>query len=642
MTFSKDKLATRVAGKEAMAAFAPFVPTMVGGAADLSESTKTRCRAARARTTPSARPGRNVFFGVREHGMGGAVNGMAAHGGIVRPYGSTFLQFADYMRGSIRLSALMGLHVAWVFTHDSVGLGEDGPTHQPVEHLAALRAIPQPHGDPPGRRQRDRRGVARRSSRTSTGRGALALSRQDVPPFGRGENGVADATGLARGAYVLREAAGRARDDRRHRHRGDGRARRRRPARRRGHSRAGRLDAELGAVRRAGRRVPGGDDPRGARLGLGRGGRHDGLGALGGQRVGIDRFGASAPGPEVLERLGITPEAVAQRVRDAARLSPDRGLNSARTSADTWAVMLMYPRSTRRIARGPQCGPRGDGARGTRTPDLLGAIQALSQLSYSPAGRPSVSGGHASHELPRQAGHLLRPRRRRPDGVGGVRPLPPRRRQRDAARPTRAWRATRPSPLNLTREARTRRGRDRRARSSTTAQVGAALRSGDDARAAGAAARAAREHRRHAHRDRPQPRDGRRHRRRDRRLPRRSAQLVDGRDRPQGTLAVSVASAPAFAAPRRRRDRPGRDRRDARRRRSASTLRGVPLGTAARAPRRWSSAGRGRSAPPRFDAPGFDGAGLARDRARAGVRRRRGQQQQSRVLIGAAAASASC
>ena len=78
--------------------------------------------------------------------MGAAVNGMAGHGGILRPYGSTFLQFADYMRGAIRLSALMGLEVAWVFTHDSVALGEDGPTHQPVEHLAALRAIPGPSG----------------------------------------------------------------------------------------------------------------------------------------------------------------------------------------------------------------------------------------------------------------------------------------------------------------------------------------------------------------------------------------------------------------------------------------------------------------------------------------------------------------
>src|SRR6476659_6280730 len=125
--WEKDKLSTRAAGQKAMAAFEDFVPTMVGGEADRFTHDKA---------------GRNVFFGVREHGMGGAVNGMSGHGGIVRPYGSTFLQFADYMRGSVRLSALMGLEVAWVYTHDSVGLGEDGPTHQPIEHLAALRAIP--------------------------------------------------------------------------------------------------------------------------------------------------------------------------------------------------------------------------------------------------------------------------------------------------------------------------------------------------------------------------------------------------------------------------------------------------------------------------------------------------------------------
>jgi transketolase len=140
--WGKDKLATRAAGQKAMAAFSPCVPTMVGGAADLSESTKTEFPGADDERYTREHARRNVFFGVREHGMGAAVNGLCAHGGIVRPYGSTFLQFADYMRGSVRLSALTALPVAWVYTHDSVGLGEDGPTHQPVEHLAALRAIP--------------------------------------------------------------------------------------------------------------------------------------------------------------------------------------------------------------------------------------------------------------------------------------------------------------------------------------------------------------------------------------------------------------------------------------------------------------------------------------------------------------------
>ena len=108
--WSKDALATRVAGKESMAAFGAHVPTMVGGAADLSGSTNTVFPGGESERFTATQAGRNVYFGVREHGMGGAVNGMAAHGGIVRPYGSTFLQFADYMRGSIRLSALMGLH----------------------------------------------------------------------------------------------------------------------------------------------------------------------------------------------------------------------------------------------------------------------------------------------------------------------------------------------------------------------------------------------------------------------------------------------------------------------------------------------------------------------------------------------------
>ena len=202
--WGKDSLATRAAGGAAMAAFAAFTPTMIGGAADLTESTKTEFPDSPlfARPTPN---GRNVKFGVREHGMGGAVNGMAAHGGIVRPYGSTFLQFADYMRGAIRLSALMGLEVAWVYTHDSVGLGEDGPTHQPVEHYAALRAIPGLTFMRPG----DAWETAyawRTALEDVRGPVAFALSRQNLPVLEaareRGEEGV------ARGAYVLEEADG--------------------------------------------------------------------------------------------------------------------------------------------------------------------------------------------------------------------------------------------------------------------------------------------------------------------------------------------------------------------------------------------------------------------------------------------------
>jgi transketolase len=200
--WQKDKLATRSAGQKAMAAFGDFVPTMVGGAADLSESTKTEFPGGHEVRYTRAKAERNVFFGVREHGMGGAVNGMAAHGGIVRPYGSTFLQFSDYMRGAIRLSALTGLQVAWVYTHDSVALGEDGPTHQPVEHVAALRAIPGLVVLRPG----DANETAyawRAILEDLEGPAVLVLSRQDLPV----QSNASD-EGVSRGAYVIREAAG--------------------------------------------------------------------------------------------------------------------------------------------------------------------------------------------------------------------------------------------------------------------------------------------------------------------------------------------------------------------------------------------------------------------------------------------------
>jgi transketolase len=197
--WGKDKLATRSAGQKAMAAFSDYVPTMVGGAADLSESTKTEFPGGHERPYSAAKPDRNVFFGVREHGMGGVVNGMAGHGGIVRPYGSTFLQFADYMRPAIRLSALMGLEDAWVFTHDSVGLGEAGPTHQPVEHLAALRAIPHLVVIRPGDAN-ETAAAWRTILEDIDGPAALILSRQDLPVLPD-----VDFDGVARGAYVLRD-----------------------------------------------------------------------------------------------------------------------------------------------------------------------------------------------------------------------------------------------------------------------------------------------------------------------------------------------------------------------------------------------------------------------------------------------------
>jgi transketolase len=193
-----SSIATRSAGQKVMAAFGEFAPTMIGGAADLVESTKTLFDGGGEFSKVHA--GRNVPFGIREHAMGAIVNGAAAHGGIVKPYGSTFLMFSDYMRGAVRLSALMGLPVVWVWTHDSVALGEDGPTHQPVEHYAALRAIPRLWVIRPG--DANETSVAWRVAlEREDGPVALLLSRQNVEVLDRDE--VASAEGLERGGYVL-------------------------------------------------------------------------------------------------------------------------------------------------------------------------------------------------------------------------------------------------------------------------------------------------------------------------------------------------------------------------------------------------------------------------------------------------------
>ena len=133
-------IATRTACEFALESLIPALPEMIGGSADLTGSNNTRTKSMQA-ITASDFSGRFIHYGIREHGMAAAMNGMALHGGIV-PYSGTFLVFSDYMRPAIRLAALMGERVIHVLTHDSIGLGEDGPTHQPVEHLAALRAIP--------------------------------------------------------------------------------------------------------------------------------------------------------------------------------------------------------------------------------------------------------------------------------------------------------------------------------------------------------------------------------------------------------------------------------------------------------------------------------------------------------------------
>jgi transketolase len=195
-------VSTRVAGSTVIQAFGAFVPTMIGGAADLVHSTFTEFDDA-GRFDPD-HAGRNIAWGVREHGMGAAINGLALHGGIVKPFGSTFFVFTDYMRPPIRLSALMHIDPVWIFTHDSVAVGEDGPTHQPVEHLAAMRAIPGLT-------------VIRPSDATETavawrlilehhgGPICLVLSRQNVPILDRSV--LAPAEGLRKGAYVLADVS---------------------------------------------------------------------------------------------------------------------------------------------------------------------------------------------------------------------------------------------------------------------------------------------------------------------------------------------------------------------------------------------------------------------------------------------------
>jgi transketolase len=195
------KLATRAASGKVFDAMSPYVPTMIGGAADLVGSTKTIFPGDDSYTR--ARAGRNVHWGIREHAMAAAVNGLALHGGVVKPYGSTFFVFTDYMRPSIRLSALMELDVVWVLTHDSVAVGEDGPTHQPIEHLAALRAIPGLTVLRPADANETVE-AWRVALEEVSGPALLVLTRQDLPVLDR--TTLAGAEGVARGAYVLADA----------------------------------------------------------------------------------------------------------------------------------------------------------------------------------------------------------------------------------------------------------------------------------------------------------------------------------------------------------------------------------------------------------------------------------------------------
>jgi transketolase len=193
-------MATRVASGQALNAAADILPELVGGSADLTPSNKTKLKNS-PDYTPDERIGRYFHFGVREHAMGAIVNGLAYHGGFI-PFGATFLVFTDYMRGAIRISALSHLHSIWVMTHDSVGLGEDGPTHQPIEHLASLRAIPGLTVIRPCDANETVQ-AWKFAIKHKAGPTLLALTRQAVPTLDRISLGSAE--GLNLGAYVLAE-----------------------------------------------------------------------------------------------------------------------------------------------------------------------------------------------------------------------------------------------------------------------------------------------------------------------------------------------------------------------------------------------------------------------------------------------------
>jgi transketolase len=308
-----EKMATRKAGGAAMDAFGEYAPTMIGGAADLVGSTNTAFSNGGIFSPQNA--GRNIAYGIREHAMGSSVNGIAVHGGMVRPYGSTFLIFSDYMRPAVRLSALMGIRVAWIWTHDSVGLGEDGPTHQPIEHYMALRAIPNLTVIRPA--DANETSVAWQSTFETDGPVALLLTRQNVPVLDPGP-----ADGALRGAYVREDAEG-------------------------GEPEVvligtgSEVAVALGARRLLSER---GVDARvvsmpsweiydaqdesyrdsvlppsvEARVSVEAGVRTGWERYVGfrGRSVGIDRYGASAPGEELLQELGISPENVANEALD--------------------------------------------------------------------------------------------------------------------------------------------------------------------------------------------------------------------------------------------------------------------------------------------------------------------------------------
>ena len=302
-----DAMATRKASGLVLNAIARAVPELVQGAADLSGSTNTDLKEF-DKVEPHTFDGRNIYYGVREHAMGAISNALAAYGGI-RPVCSTFFTFSDYMKNTVRLAALMRIPTVFVFTHDSIGLGEDGPTHQPIEHLAALRAIPNLVTLRPADSAETAEAWRIALERTD-GPTALVLTRQSLRPLG-GPNDV------ERGAYVLRDGAdcillGSGSEvavaaDAADLLAADGIA-----------ARVVSVPSfELFREQDAAHResvLPAGLRARVAVEAANPLGWHELVG-LDGSVIGLDRFGASAPGPEVMEALGITPQHVAAAAR---------------------------------------------------------------------------------------------------------------------------------------------------------------------------------------------------------------------------------------------------------------------------------------------------------------------------------------
>lgn len=211
---SEKGVATRAASGKVLNALADVLPELWGGSADLAGSNNTTMDNVPSfvpaehatKKFPGNEFGRTLHFGIREHAMGSILNGIVLHG-LTRPYGGTFLQFADYMRASVRLASLMSIPTTFVWTHDSIGLGEDGPTHQPVEHLAALRAIPNLDVIRPADANETAwawRGIIENRDNPA----GLVLTRQNVPTYARGTEGFASAEGTLRGAYTLLDTDG--------------------------------------------------------------------------------------------------------------------------------------------------------------------------------------------------------------------------------------------------------------------------------------------------------------------------------------------------------------------------------------------------------------------------------------------------